>query len=126
MSRPRTPTHILEMRGAFKKNPARGLARAASADSYFSREQRPPFPPMRAKFGPLSGVETTKSKRLREIWETIEQGTRQVELTRTTSKSCPLSVSCCGSVGMADPAQEECGVRWSVACGFQNGPVIRE
>jgi hypothetical protein len=90
MSRPRTPTHILEMRGAFKKNPARGRARAASADSYFSREQRPPFPPMPERFRPLSGVETTKSKRLREIWETIERRTRQVDLHRDNFDKLPF------------------------------------
>jgi hypothetical protein len=117
MSRPRTPTHILEMRGAFKKNPARGLARAASADNYFSREQRPPFPPMPAKFRPLSGVETTKSKRLREIWETIERRTRQVELHQDNFKKLPFVCELLWKCRYGRPSAENVALagRWLAA-----------
>lgn len=77
MGRPRTPTHILEMRGAFKKNPARGRARAASAEGYFNTQRRKAFPPMPVSFRAVGGTGALKRKRLCEIWATIERETRQ-------------------------------------------------
>jgi hypothetical protein len=76
MGRLRTPTHILERRGAFKKNPARGRARAGSADIYLSVPQRKPFPLLPASFRVVDGPGSLKRSRLRDIWATIERETR--------------------------------------------------
>lgn len=80
MGRPRTATDVLERRGAFEKNPARGRARAGIVDSYFAVRRRQAFPPLPEAFKAVDGMDTPKKRRLRSIWHEIECCTGQVEI----------------------------------------------
>lgn len=65
MPRPRTPTHVLEMRGAFKKNPARGRARAESAEPIISDGVGSP---PSCWLPDESGYQSSESKKLIILW----------------------------------------------------------
>jgi hypothetical protein len=71
MPRPRTPTHLLELRGSFKKNPQRGRARA---ERVYVAPPPAPEPYLRSapnKFQPRLGLDSPRKKKLREIWDCV-------------------------------------------------------
>ncbi len=90
MGRSRTPTHILEMRGAFKKNPARGRARAMTAEAVYQAPVRGPFPAMPSEFRGSGKDDTPKRRRLRDIWEEIEFQTRHVNIGAENMEKLPF------------------------------------
>ena len=118
MGRPRTATDVLERRGAFKKNPARGRERAGTSDNRFIAPRRWAFPPLPEAFEPAAGVDTPKKRRLREIWYEIEYQTRQIEIHEDNfdklDYACQLLWKC--RYGRTATAEERaCAGRWLAA-----------